>query len=317
MARNPDGMLAPAGNAEELFLMVPGIKSLADFDFKFLVDIDSTDMHPGIWSKLARIIYENYNTCDGFVIAHGTDTMAYTASALSFALQNLNKPIVLTGAQKPIIDLASDALNNLINAAKVALLDVPEVCIVFGNRILRGNRSQKISEKNLNAFRSPVALPLGCVALEPEAVAERVLRGNGGQLRFCPDFENQIVSFQIFPGLNKKYIELAIDSGCKGIILNSYGAGNVPNGENSLIPAIKKATDKKIPAVLTTQCVEGSVRIIYEAGSAAVSAGAISAFDMTSEATTAKLMWVLAQTKNLAEIKKMMQTNYCGEITLN
>ena len=272
-------------------------------------------MYPGIWKKLAQTIYEEYDKCDGFVIAHGTDTMAYTASALSFALQNLTKPIVLTGAQKPIFDLASDAQNNLINSVKVALLDVSEVCIVFGTKILRGNRAQKKSESKLNAFWSPVALPLGCVALEPEIAMERIWRAEDKNLIFKPDFESEVMFYQIFPGLNGKYIEAAIECGCKGIVLNSYGAGNVPNGERSLIPVIKKAVEKNIPVVLATQCVEGSTRLIYEVGYAGIEAGAISAFDMTAEAAATKLMWACAQTSDLAEIRKMMRTNFAGEIS--
>lgn len=316
MVKNENGLLAPAADLQDLLALVPGINNLADFDFKFVANVDSTNMHPGIWKKLALVIYENYNKYDGFVVAHGTDTMAYTASALSFTLQNLSKPVVLTGAQKPIFDLASDAQNNLINAAKTALLGIPEVCIVFGTKILRGNRAQKRSESKLNAFWSPVALPLGCIALEPEIYAERVCHPKEGELKYLPDFESEVMFYQIFPGLRPKYIEMAIDSGVRGIVLNSYGAGNVPGGDFSLIPAINKANKAGIPVVIATQCVEGSAKMfLYEAGGAALEAGAISAFDMTSEAAVTKLMWILAQTKNLEEIKEMMQTNFCGEIT--
>lgn len=315
MKRKADGMLAPAASADELAALVPGIEALADFGYKFAADIDSTNMHPAIWKNLAQIIFDEYKNYDGFVVTHGTDTMAYTASALSFALRNLDKPVVITGSQKSIFDLASDAPNNLINAVKTALLEVPEVCLVFGSRILRGNRSQKISEKKLDAFWSPMVLPLGCIALEPEITAERIWHWPSGNLEFAPNFENEVVFYQLFPGLDKKYIEAAIERGCKGIILNSYGAGNVPNGEFSLLPAIKKAAEKNIPVVVATQCVEGSTRMIYEVGKAALEAGAIPAFDMTSEAAATKLMWVLAQTKEMEKIKEMMRTNYCGEIT--
>jgi L-asparaginase len=315
MVRKSDGLLAPADDAAQLISLAPGIEKLAEFDFKFVADIDSTNMHPGIWKTLAQTIRENYDNCDGFVIAHGTDTMAYTASALSFALRNLNKPVIITGAQKSIFDIASDAPNNLINAAKVALLDVPEVCVVFGSKILRGNRTQKISEKKLNAFWSPVVLPLGCVALEPEIVVDRVWRWRSKELEFKPDFDREVVFYQLFPGLDGKYIEAAIDRGCKGVILNAYGAGNVPNGEASLLPVIKKAVEHNVPVIVSTQCVEGSTRMIYEVGHCALAAGAIPAFDMTSEAAATKLMWILAQTNDLACIKEMMRTNLCGEIT--
>jgi L-asparaginase len=305
------------GSAKDLFSFVPGIEELADFDYKFVANIDSTNMHSGIWKKLAQTIFDEYDKCDGFVVVHGTDTMAYTASALSFALQNLSKPVVITGSQKPIFDLASDAQNNLINAVKVALMDVPEVCIVFGTKILRGNRAQKRSESNLNAFWSPVALPLGCIALEPEIYYDCVIHAKKQGLILKPDFENETMFYQIFPGLNAKYVEAAIDSGCKGIILNSYGAGNVPNAEYSLLPIIKKAVATNVPVVIATQCVEGSAKMhMYEVGAAALEAGAVSALDMTSEAAVTKLMWTLAQTRDLFEIKKIMQTNFVGEISI-
>jgi len=312
-----NGVLVPADSANDLLAMVPGIEELAEFDYEFVANIDSTNMTPGLWKKLAGVIYEKYDNYCGFVIAHGTDTMAYTASALSFALLNLSKPVIMTGAQKPIFDLASDAQNNLINAVKVALTGIPEVAIVFGSKVLRGNRAQKFSESKLNAFRSPVALPLGCIALEPEIYRERILPASGRPLEFKPDFESQVMFYQIFPGLDPKYIEAAIDCGVKGIILNSYGAGNVPNGDISLIPLIKSAVAKNIPVVVATQCAEGSTKMIYEVGLAAAEAGAISAFNMTSEAAVTKLMWVLAQTRDLEKIKQMMQANLCGEITAN
>ncbi|MFA6376870.1 MAG: asparaginase [Candidatus Paceibacterota bacterium] len=317
MVRKGDGLLGPAQNSGDLISLVPGLENLADFGYEFVADIDSTNMHLAIWKKLAQTIFDKYENYDGFVIAHGTDTMAYTASALSFALQNLAKPVVITGAQKPIIDLASDGQNNLINAAKVALLDVPEVCIVFGTKVLRGNRAQKRSESKLNAFWSPVALPIGCIAIEPEIAFDRVIRAQNKDLVLKPDFENEVIFYQIFPGLNGKYIESALDGGCKGIILNSYGAGNIPNGDYSLLPVIKKAVAADIPVVITTQCVEGSARLMYEVGAAALEAGAISVRDMTSEAAATKLMWVLAQTQDMLEIKNIMRQNIAGEISVN
>lgn len=311
MKKNADGMLAPAGSAGELLLLAPGIDELAEFGYKFVADIDSTNMSPGVWKKLVQAIFAEYNNYDGFVVAHGTDTMAYTASALSFALQNLSKPVILTGSQKPIYELASDAPNNLINAVKVALTDVPEICIVFGTKILRGNRAQKKSESQLNAFWSPMASDLGFIALEPQIEAGRIWQWASREFRFNPDFESGIAFYQLFPGLNGRYIDAAIDNGCRGIILNSYGAGNVPE---ILLPTIRKAVSCDIPVIITTQCAEGSTRLIYEAGYAALKAGAVSAFDMTPEAATSKLMWVMAQTHDMPEIGRMMQTNYCGEI---
>jgi len=315
MRKADNGMLAPAGSSQDLLSLVPGIRELANIDYRFVADIDSTNMYPAIWKKLAQTIYDEYRNYDGFVVTHGTDTMAYTASALSFALQNLNKPIILTGAQKSIFELASDAPNNLINAIKVTLLGVPEVCVVFGSKILRGNRAQKKSESQMDAFWSPTVPPLGNIALEPQIDTKRLIHWDNDNLQFIPGFETDVVFYQLFPGLDGKYIEAAIERGCRGIILNSYGAGNVPNGEMSLLPVIKKAVGNNIPVIVATQCAQGSTRIIYQTGYAAMDVGAISAFDMTSEAAATKLMWVLAQTREMEKIRKMMRTNLCGEIT--
>lgn len=316
MRRKSDGSLAPAMGVEELLKLVPEISQVAKVSYEFVVDIDSTNMDPSIWSRIAKIIHDNYGRYNGFVVTHGTDTMAYTASALSFALQGLAKPIVFTGSQKPPEDLASDARSNIVNAIRVATMKIPEVCIVFGTRILRGNRSQKKSETSLNAFWSPVAAPLGKVTLDPELYHKRFFRSKLKGLFYKPNFESNVMYYQLFPGLKPKYMEMAIDNGSKGIILNSFGAGNVPIKKYSLIPIIKKAVAKNIPVVITTQSVAGSTQmLLYEVGYEALKAGAISALDMTSEASVTKLMWILAQTNDLKKVKKLMQTNLAGELT--
>lgn len=223
---------------------------------------------------------------------------------------------MFTGAQKPPQEIASDANNNLVNAFRVATMEIPEVCIVFGTEILRGNRAQKRSETSLNAFWSPVALPIGKIALEPEVFNGRLLKPKSTKLKFQPNFESNVMFFQMFPGLKHEYVELALNNGTRGIILNSFGAGNVPTAKYSLIPAIKRAVAKKCPVVITTQCVEGSAQMFfYEAGYTALKSGAISALDMTSEAASTKLMWLLAQTRDLKKVKRVLQTNLAGEIT--
>lgn len=315
MARKADGLLAPALDLDSLLNLVPELSDIAQISYELVINIDSTNMDPSIWTDLAKKIYKNYQKYDGFVVTHGTDTMAYTASAISFAIQGLTKPIVFTGSQKPPQDLASDARNNLVNAVKVAALGIPEVCIVFGTEILRGNRSQKKSETSLNAFWSPVAQPLGMIALEPQIYLDRIFHLKS-KLRFQPKFESRVMFYQMFPGLKNKYVEMALNNGSMGMILNSFGAGNVPTGNYSLIPALKKAFKKNMPVVITTQCVEGSAQmLLYETGYAALKAGAISALDMTSEAAVTKLMWILAQTRDLKKIKEMLQKNLVGEIS--
>ena len=318
MQKNPDGSLAPAKKAPKLLEMFPGIEKLADFGSRFIANIDSTNMHPEIYRRLAMTIAQDYNEYDGFVITHGTDTMAYTAAALSFALRNLKKPVVLTGSQKPIFELESDAPYNFINAVKVASMNIPEVCIVFGSDILRGNRAKKISATKLNAYCSPLAPLLGKIGKKIKITKTQILKPSQKTLEIISGFENNIMFCQLFPGLEPKIIDMAIENGYKGIILNAYGTGNVPNDGYSLIEAIANATARNIPVIIASQCLQGTViSDRYEVGSAAINAGAISALDMTSETAIIKLMWVLAQTNNMQGIKQLMQKKIAGEISGN
>jgi len=167
MKRNKEGVLAPFYNAKDLLNFVPQLNQIANISVIQLANVDSTNIEPKFWTVLAKTIKENADKYDGFVITHGTDTMAYTASAISFALSGINKPIIFTGSQKPIFDVPSDATNNLINSVLTSLKVKTGIVIVFGTKILRANRSTKISESTLDAFDSPMVAPIGTIALEP------------------------------------------------------------------------------------------------------------------------------------------------------
>ena len=319
MKRNEHGALAPAKNAEELLAIAPEIKNIVDIDYKFITDVDSTNMQPSFWTKIAQEIYDRYKDYDGFVITHGTDTMAYTASALSLALLNINKPIVLTGSQMPPDDPATDAHQNLINACRVAAMNLSGVMVLFGPKIIQGNRSKKWSEISLDAFVSHLAPNIGEVATTIQ-IASGVLRKiqNPKKIVLKNKFEKNVLQITLLPGMNPNFIDTIIDSRkLNGLILESFGAGNVPTKWNSLIPSIQKANKLKIPVVVTTQCEGGtsSHMLTYEVGYEAVKAGAIPARDMTAECAAVKLMWALAQTRDLKEIKKILHHNYAGEIT--
>jgi len=317
MKRNGNQTLVPTKSVEELLAIAPQIQDFVDLDYVFIANIDSTNMQPFLWTKLSEEIYKRYHQYDGFVVTHGTDTMAYTASALSFALQGLGKPIVLTGSQLPPDEPATDAVNNLINSCRLAGMNLSGVTICFGTKILQGNRSKKWSEVSLDAFVSHLTNDIGEVATTMNLSKDAPKRKSSKEkLRLVNNFEKRILQITLVPGTDPGYLEKIISTGeCRGILLESFGAGNVPNKWNSFIPFIKNAKQNNIPVVVTTQCAGGtsSHMLTYEVGYEAVKAGAIPAKDMTAECSAVKLMWTLAQTNDMEKIRKIMLHNYANE----
>ena len=308
--------LIPAKTTEDLLRLVPELSEHFSITTVPVENLDSSNIQPKHWIKLASLIFENYGTYDGFVVTHGTDTMSYTASAVSFALQNLGKPVVFTGSQLPGTSFGSDARNNLIHAFQVASMDIAEVIIVFGTKVLRGNRSSKQSESALDAFWSPVFSDLGKIRLEIELFNYHAKRDEKKKPMLSAAFEENIAVLTITPGMKSRILELLIDSGIKGIILQGFGAGNLPIRENSLIESIKRSIDQGIPVIITSQCAAGVANVfIYETGIMAKKTGAISAEDMTLEAAATKLMWVLSQEKSIKDIDRLLHKNFVGEIT--
>ncbi len=309
-----DGALVSDQKPEKVLELLPDVSTIAECDFTMVSNLDSSNMQTEHWVQLATIIYHNLHEYDGFVILHGTDTMAYTASALSFALLGIGKPVVLTGAQKPVTDLSTDAVNNFVNAVKVSQMDMAEVCIVFGTQILRGNRATKQSDIQLDAFRSPMLHPLGEIDLEPHLSGLQQKR-HQRDMKFVPTFDNHVLVFQLFPGMEPALLLQAVETDCQGVVLLGFGAGNVPHVERPVDEAIKSIVERGIPVLVTTQCSsrQGSMRA-YQAGFDAVQAGAVSTRDMTDEAAITKLMWVLSQTQEVHYVKRMMEKPMCGEM---
>lgn len=317
MLADKEGHFAPGLVENSLLDLIPEIKEAADINIISVDNTDSSNIEPDLWEKLANIIYENYEDYSGFVITHGTDTMVYTSSALSFFLQELGKPIVITGAQVPISKLGSDGRANIINAVRVALSDLAEVCIVFGTKIIRGTRARKISTFDLEAFDSINFPKLGSIGLTIKLKDIAKKRFFERSPLFQPNLEIDVARIPVYPGIHPDIIDRLSDFH-KGIVLEGYGVGNIPTGRNSLIPVIKNCTKKGVPVVICTQCIVGSTAMeLYKVGRDAISAGAIPAMDMTPETTQVKLMWVLAQTKDLKKIKSIMLKDYTGEISLS
>ena len=277
--------------SRDLVTEVPPLARVAQLDTRLLFQMDSANMQPADWLKLAREVHRELPRYDGIVVVHGTDTMAYTASALALLLGPLPKPVVLTGSQKPLVDIRTDARQNLVDAALVATLAVPEVSIVFHSRALRGARATKKDAWGFDAFDSPHLAPLVELGLDVE-VAPHV-RPPAELGPFDDRLEPRVLAVRVVPGLDPLLIRGAIRAGVKGLVLEGYGTGNVPE---SLLPALEEAKARNVPVVVVSQCLRGFVDLRrYEAGVIADDAGAISAKDMTVEAAVAKLMIGLAR----------------------
>jgi L-asparaginase len=322
MKRSGDGHIPATGYLEKMMLNIPELKShiLPDFQInEYDPLLDSANMTPHDWLKIANDIAAHYKEFDGFVVLHGTDTMAYTASALPFMLQGLRKPVVLTGAQIPLSKIRNDARENLITALLIAAnYKIPEVCLCFGDKLLRGNRAVKVDADSFDAFESPNFPALGTVGIEININWDLVLPPPKTPRHLTVNAldEARLAGLRLFPGISVDIIKNFLQPPIRGLILQTYGMGNAP--ENlKLISALKAANDRGVVIVNCTQCLKGTVNMEdYATGAALAKAGVISGFDMTLEAALAKLSFLLNQKLSVTKIKKMMQTNLRGELTL-
>ena len=304
MERGPDKEFRPS--EKDYLPLVPSIYDLAEITVKRTANIDSTNMDTSHRAMLAKIIFDNHLQFDGFVIAHGTDTMVDTAAALNYMIQNLGKPIILTGSQKSIFESGSDANNNIYYAVKAATMDFGEILIAFGDKIVRGNRATKESEHGLNAFSTPRVAPIAEIGIDIMPAEHRIKRFNGDPVLFT-DFETNIEFYQQSSGTNTKIFENYVnDKEVHGIVLGAYGAGNV---QDRLLEHIKKATSNAKPILVVTNCRLGAADMgIYAVGSEPLKAGAISAGDMTIECATQKLMYAIGRAnKTEYEIHKKLE----------
>lgn len=299
-----------AGRAgRDLLAEVPSLARIADLETKILFHMDSANMQPEEWVTIAREVHAQLPRYDGIVVVHGTDTMAYTASALAIMLGPLPKPVVFTGSQRPLSDVRTDAHQNLIDAALVATLAVPEVCICFGSRAMRGARATKRDAWGFDAFDSPNLAPLVELGIGVDVAAH--VRSPAALTPFDDRLERRVLALRVFPGLAPDIVQGAVRSGVKGLVLEGYGTGNVPM---TLIPALEEARDRDVPVVVVSQCVRGFVELErYEGGAEAKAAGAISAGDMTVETALAKLMVGLARHGTGDDLRSFLAASVVGE----
>lgn len=307
---------------------VPKIKKL-DYEInniQFHPPIDSANMDPERWIEIARSIADNYADYDGFVVLHGTDTMAYTASALSFMLENLHKPVIITGSQLPIGEVRTDGEENLITALQIAAATdidgepmVQEVAILFEDYLWRGNRSTKISADYFNAFKSNNYPYLAKIGLDIQFHKERLLRNHAHRpLKVQYNLDRNVMFLTIFPGITETTLRhLLATPGIKGIVMKSFGAGNAPT-DRWFVDAIHDAVKRGIVIVNVTQCVNGGVNSErYMTGNAMSAAGVISGNDITSEAALTKLMYLFGMGLTADEVKKYLNFSLCGEVSIS
>lgn len=323
MMKDPDtGALTPF-DFDTLYKHIPILESIdcriSNHSFDPL--IDSSNMNPEFWTRLAGIIEENYDKYDGFVVLHGTDTMAYTASVLSFMLENLCKPVVLTGSQLPMGVIRTDGRDNFINAIEIAAARqngkamIPEVCICFENNVMRGNRTSKFNAENFNAFLSGNYPLLAKVGVH--------IKYNEQYIKECPDkkfvvhkkLDPGVAILKLFPGITQNVIDSILSiKGLKAVILETYGAGNAPT-DKWFINSLKNAIDAGITVFNVTQCKGGSVEMgKYETSLQLESIGVVGGYDITTESAIAKLMYLLGEGYSGEELKELLQTPIAGEL---
>ena len=326
MIENSETGVLESFNFQHLKEHMPELKKLGYgvSTIQFDPPMDSSEMGPESWTKIVKIIADNYNTYDGFVVLHGTDTMSFTASALSFMLENQSKPVILTGSQLPIGMLRTDGKENLITAIEIAAAKengqpiVPEVCIFFENDLMRGNRTSKINADHFNAFRSynyPVLAHAGIyIKYDDRQIYHSVSRK---PLKPHYLLDRNVAILKLFPGISPLVIESILNiPGIKGIVMETFGSGNAPSQE-WFLNMLKDAVDRGIVIVNITQCSAGSVEMHrYETGHKLLEAGVISGFDSTTESAVAKLMFLFGHGLSPEEVKEHMNCSLIGEISI-
>ena len=321
MVPSEKGYIPSSGAFLDLLRAIPDLywQDMPDWDVvEFDPLLDSSDITVREWNQIGRAIAKRYEAYDGFVVLHGTDTMAYSASAISFMLENLSKPVIFTGSQIPLGQIRSDGRDNIISSLLIAASgQVHEVCIYFNGVLLRGNRSTKRSSDQFEAFESPNDAPLAHAGIQIE-YKKRVLRPASEEPFFLRPFkELPIGVIKIFPGIQFDYFASLMTDKLKGVVLETFGAGNIPgSAQNALLPIIDRAYKNGTIITVCSQCSQGAVSLgTYAASSALRRVGAVNGRDMTTEAALAKSYYLLSISDDMDWVKTQMQKNLRGELT--
>ena len=308
------GVLRPDRFYASLLQVIPELSAIADVRVEIPFVFDSAELNFQHWQRLAAIIQAHLPGIDGVVVTHGTDTLAYTASALSYMLHNVPVPVILTGAQKPLGELRSDARNNLVNAVELATSGIPEVCIFFDYKLMRGNRTTKNHINFFDAFISPNYPLLAEVGINIEIYRSNIL-APGGHFHVFEKFSPALAVLKLFPGCNSDYFQPG--PAIRAVLVVAYGAGTIPLQSGDLPARIGKWLEEGKLVVLDSEAHGGRIEPrLYESGSRLLDMGAISAGDMTFEAASTKLMFLLGQYDQPETIKASFQKSLAGELTV-
>jgi L-asparaginase len=307
------GVLKPDLFYESLTGVVPELSDIADIQVEIPFVIDSSEINASHWKQLGHLIKDKIDGIDGVVITHGTDTLAYTASALSYMLMNVPVPVILTGAQKPLSELRTDARTNFINSIELATRDIHEVGIFFDDKLMRGNRTIKSSIDHFDAFTSPNYPLLARVGIDVDIYRSNIIHSSG-LFHIFDSFDNSIAVFKSFPGCRNDFFQPTED--IRAIVIFSYGAGNIALNDSNLLRRVDKwLADDKI-VVIMSETKSGRMNpALYEAGDKLLKLGALHSGDMTFEASITKLMFLLGQYRDAAIIRKNFCTSLAGELT--
>lgn len=326
MGEDENGVLVPF-DFDQLLEKAPLLQSLSlkVTILAYTNPVDSSDITPEHWTELARMIKEHYDNHDGFVILHGTDTMAYTASALSFILRGLTKPVILTGAQVPITKVRTDALENLVTSLEIAStrhadgsMKIQEVCICFNNQLIRGNRAQKVQSNKFDAFNSANYPVMATSGIEIEYNDAYIYKSIGPkELTIVGRWEQNVSVLRLFPGMQPAIIQTQlINEHLKGVVLESFGSGNIPSA-HWLLKVLEEAIARDVVVLNVSQCMGGeAVQGKYKVSEKLEDIGVVNGFDLTTEAALTKMMYVLGQNLSLKNTISELITPISGEMTL-